>query len=240
MPIEFLCSECSTKLRVPDGTEGKRTQCPTCGHQLTIPGTPPESQSTSPVDPTVGSPFAAPSPSGTAGYRIPPPAEGGPAGDAPPGHLPPPGTSDNPYQAPSSVYTAAPTLWMPAANAADQVRAPAIGLLVASITGTVISVLSTALILAIVAWAPQEFDDAVFPFELIPQLVSLVLGVAVGTLGIVGSISMLQLRRRGLAMAGAILMAVPCFSPCCPLGLPFGVWALVVLSDGAVQAAFQN
>jgi DNA-directed RNA polymerase subunit RPC12/RpoP len=38
---------------------------------------------------------------------------------------------------------------------------------------------------------------------------------------------------------GAI-MFVPGTSPCCLLGLPFGIWALVVLSDIHVRAAFRS
>ena len=44
----------------------------------------------------------------------------------------------------------------------------------------------------------------------------------------------------GIAMTGAILSVIPCLgSPCCILGIPFGIWALVVLNDDAVKAAFR-
>ena len=33
---------------------------------------------------------------------------------------------------------------------------------------------------------------------------------------------------------------VPCISPCCLLGLPFGIWALSVLNKPHVQAAFKR
>ncbi len=36
MPIEFRCSNCSTLLRVPDESEGKKCQCPSCHTRLTI------------------------------------------------------------------------------------------------------------------------------------------------------------------------------------------------------------
>ena len=37
MPIEFLCDQCGTKLRTPDGSSGKKTKCPKCEALLTIP-----------------------------------------------------------------------------------------------------------------------------------------------------------------------------------------------------------
>lgn len=43
-----------------------------------------------------------------------------------------------------------------------------------------------------------------------------------------------------IAMAGAIISVIPCLgSPCCILGIPFGIWALVVLNDPAVKAGFR-
>jgi hypothetical protein len=49
---------------------------------------------------------------------------------------------------------------------------------------------------------------------------------------------MQQLTSHGLAMAAAIIAMIPCFSPCCVLGLPFGIWALVVLSKPEVKSQF--
>lgn len=44
----------------------------------------------------------------------------------------------------------------------------------------------------------------------------------------------------GVALAGAIISVIPCIgSPCCVCGVPFGIWALVVLNDPAVRAAFR-
>jgi hypothetical protein len=51
---------------------------------------------------------------------------------------------------------------------------------------------------------------------------------------------MKKLESYSFAMAAAIIAMIPCISPCCLLGLPFGIWALVVLGDGSVKAAFQS
>jgi len=52
-----------------------------------------------------------------------------------------------------------------------------------------------------------------------------------------GAIKMLRLQNRGVAMAAAIVAMVPC-QCCCLLGLPFGIWALIVLSKPEVKSAF--
>ena len=56
---------------------------------------------------------------------------------------------------------------------------------------------------------------------------------------IFASIQMLKMRMWGFALAGAIMSMINCVNLCCCLGLPFGIWALVVLLDQEVKAAFQ-
>ena len=56
--------------------------------------------------------------------------------------------------------------------------------------------------------------------------------VAAGFLGLVmwlviliGAIRMKNLESYSFAMTAAIIALIPCISPCCVLGLPFGIWA---------------
>jgi hypothetical protein len=49
---------------------------------------------------------------------------------------------------------------------------------------------------------------------------------------------MQSLRSYGFAFAAAILAMIPCLTPCCVLGLPFGIWALVVLNKPEVKSQF--
>jgi len=59
-------------------------------------------------------------------------------------------------------------------------------------------------------------------------------------LAIVGGISMRGLRSYGLSMLGAVVSLIPCVVACCPLvGVPVGLWALVVLVRPEVKAAFR-
>jgi DNA-directed RNA polymerase subunit M/transcription elongation factor TFIIS len=49
MPIEFSCTNCHTLLRVPDGSEGKQSQCPSCGIVAKIPFTQVSAQAAQPA-----------------------------------------------------------------------------------------------------------------------------------------------------------------------------------------------
>ena len=59
-----------------------------------------------------------------------------------------------------------------------------------------------------------------------------------GGLIIFGAWRMSTLRNRPLAMAGSIIAMIPCFSPCFFIGLPIGIWSLVVLCDENVKRSF--
>ncbi len=54
---------------------------------------------------------------------------------------------------------------------------------------------------------------------------------------VMGAYKMKTLESIGYARAAAIAAMLPC-SVCCLLGLPFGIWALVVLNNPDVQDAF--
>ena len=64
------------------------------------------------------------------------------------------------------------------------------------------------------------------------------IGIAIGVIIFMGASKMKNLRSHGFAMAAAIVAMIPCVSPCCLLGLPIGIWALVVLVKPEVKAAF--
>jgi hypothetical protein len=66
------------------------------------------------------------------------------------------------------------------------------------------------------------------------------LGLLTSLLILLGGIQMLRMRSYGLALFSAILAAVPCLSgsACCCLGEGIGIWALVVLLNPEVRAAF--
>lgn len=66
-----------------------------------------------------------------------------------------------------------------------------------------------------------------------------IIGILVGIVVFIGAQKMKKLESYGFAMAVSILAMIPCISPCCILGLPIGIWALVVLVSPEVKAAFR-
>jgi hypothetical protein len=57
---------------------------------------------------------------------------------------------------------------------------------------------------------------------------------------IFGGVKMKNLQSYGLAMAAAVMAMLPCTTGwCCLLGLPLGIWAVVVLMKPEVKAAFR-
>jgi hypothetical protein len=63
-------------------------------------------------------------------------------------------------------------------------------------------------------------------------------GLTMSVLVLIGASKLQSLKSREFAFAAAILAMVPCLTPCCILGLPFGIWALVVLNKPEVKSQF--
>jgi hypothetical protein len=83
---------------------------------------------------------------------------------------------------------------------------------------------------------PDEFKT--FQVSTNGVIGALAFGGSIFTL--LGGVQMLRLRSYGLAIFGAIVAAIPCIScsACCGLGEGIGIWALVVLMNADVRAAF--
>lgn len=56
----------------------------------------------------------------------------------------------------------------------------------------------------------------------------------------VGATRMMRLQSRGLATAAAVLACLPCFSCCCLVTMPVGIWALTTLSKPEVRPQFPS
>ncbi|MSU57136.1 MAG: DUF4339 domain-containing protein [Pedosphaera sp.] len=72
------------------------------------------------------------------------------------------------------------------------------------------------------------------PINLAIGVLTLVLGLVV----LFGGIKMRQLKSYGLCMTAAIIAMIPCTFPCCFIGLPIGIWAIVILSKAEVKSQF--
>lgn len=75
---------------------------------------------------------------------------------------------------------------------------------------------------------------------LVTQAISSGIGLFVGALAAYAGTKLKSLQSPGVVYAGAILSMIPCCAGgCCCLGLPAGIWVLVVMQDEEVKAAFE-
>lgn len=242
MVIRFTCPNCSKTLQVPQGAGGKKAKCPACGSIILIPPPLPtgsasqaaswgESPSEVPSSDASDSelPVNAGSSFGEEQQRMFYRASPGPA------HA-------FPYAREGSPYTQI-------SLAKSKVSGPATWLIVLSILSIaliLIALLVVSLGLTAAGAAAQDpnfaanEDFAAAVFSLLFNFATLLVGLAVSVIILVGAVQMKKLRSYGLAMTAAILSVIPCTSPCCFLiGVPIGIWAIVVLNDPVVKRAFQ-
>jgi len=136
--------------------------------------------------------------------------------------------------------------------ALEKVKLPAIGLVAVGALGVASALLS------VFQGASQQqvdqlreaFDQAGVDPATTEQVVSMLAGgnvvfsllaIAVSGLILWSGLQMRQLKGRGVAIASSILGMLPCFTGCCcVVGLPVGIWALVVLMNNEVKAAFDT
>ncbi len=136
--------------------------------------------------------------------------------------------------------------------AVNAVRGPAIALLVNAILNMLLGVWSLVRLTFFRASVDQMLSRPPFNDPQIrPQmetwmhmiygplgLVSTFLGLAVSVLILIGALRMQNLRNYTLAYVCAVLSMIPCVTPCCLLGLGFGIWAVVVLNRPEIKAQF--
>ncbi len=66
----------------------------------------------------------------------------------------------------------------------------------------------------------------------------LVLGLVVNSVILMGGLKMLKLQTWGLGLAAVILIMLPCGSFCCCVGLPLGIWMVILLNKPEVKSSF--
>ena|SRR5438093_207040 len=134
----------------------------------------------------------------------------------------------------------------PRFNAAPVVQAPGIFLMVVGALGCMLNLLN--LLSHLLGWALVQTQSTGNPeLDRMMQLMSGSFGLAfhalllgLNVLVISGGWRMIQLKNYGLCIAAAVVAVVPCLSPCCCLGIPPGIWALIVLSRPEVKAVFES
>jgi hypothetical protein len=120
----------------------------------------------------------------------------------------------------------------------QRVWVPAVGLLVAGAINC-LGVIG-AFIAAVVHLIQGGFAGGAIPFGFLPGAIELVLVAALAAHGVfvvLAGWNLMQLRSYRLAVAGSVLAVFP-ISPGIVVGLPMGIWALVLLVKDEVKAAF--
>ena len=127
-----------------------------------------------------------------------------------------------------------------------QVSGPSIGLLVTGVVGGIFSFLGLIMsfmgtsISSIMADRFEDFDDRYTQiYEGAAGIASSLIGILVAAFIIYAALKMKELSQYGLCMVASILAMIPCISPCCVIGLPIGIWCLVVLTKPEIKEAFQ-
>jgi len=127
-------------------------------------------------------------------------------------------------------------------DASRQVSGPATGLLVTGIVGiffAALALIGSILGMGLAPFIRDEIPERYAEFwEGSVGAASAVVGLAVAAFIIFAALKMRELKQWELSLAASIVAMIPCVSPCCILGLPIGIWALVVLMRPDVKEAF--
>jgi len=128
------------------------------------------------------------------------------------------------------------------------VSGPATALLVTGIVCLILSILGLIANLTGAGFQPppgeippemEQFFEAMKHFQGPVAVVTSILSIAISGLIMYAGQRMRLLRSYTLVVTAAILAIVPCISPCCCIGIPVGIWVLVILFKPEVKAAFQ-
>lgn len=212
MPIRISCPSCGRTLRVPDGLVGEKIKCPACLTQF-ISGAETANDDDSAYTPVQEEPA--------------PPIRSG-------------RSSQTEYEDDEDDWDddfrrrRRRRRRRNRDSASGQLLGPAIGLISTAILGLLLGLMCLLVgpLMLGDAQNPDERTDAIevivsAPIELITSLIVLI-----------GAIAIFRMKNYQLAMAGSIVAMVPCLSPCCVFGIPFGIWGMVILSRPDIKRAF--
>lgn len=147
--------------------------------------------------------------------------------------------SNNPFgELPTANPYATPEIEGPSLASGNPLQIPAIALLV----------LSSLFVLLILASIPGQIlrmraidtSTSEGTGELLGGIMSLILWPLMNLAIAQGTFSMLRLSSYRNAYTAAILAIIPVCSPCFLLGIPFGIWSIVVLNRPEVKQRFMK
>jgi hypothetical protein len=127
-------------------------------------------------------------------------------------------------------------------QASSMVAGPAISMMVCAIFSLVIFMVACPINLIGILNKPQPIggNNPERIGELIGGTVGIGLFMISNLIIALGAFQMKNLSNYGMAMTATILSMIPCCSPCYILGIPFGIWSLIVLLNPDVKGAFSS
>ena len=120
-------------------------------------------------------------------------------------------------------------------EARQKLRAPALGLRITAGFGGAMTILN--LVINLMGIGPPP-DPAIADFATLINVGVAVLGIAIAIIVWIGAGNMRSLTGYGMALTASILAMLPCYCGCV-VGVPIGIWALIVLLNAEVKEAFQ-
>jgi predicted lysophospholipase L1 biosynthesis ABC-type transport system permease subunit len=125
----------------------------------------------------------------------------------------------------------------------QRINAPAVALLIMGIVGGLwalavflMNVLGTGMGTMLAEGSGEDRLAMLFSGGL--GIAASLLGLLIAGFIIYASMKMKNLQSWSMCVTASILAMIPCISPCCVLGLPVGIWCLVILFDQNVKGAF--
>lgn len=241
MQTTIRCPECERLLRVPDDMVGRKVKCPTCGTTFVAevgeegqPSSEPGARPLRPEDTPTG-------PYDPVEKRVVPSAQAGRRQRTDDLRYEDEDEDDD-YDEDDRPRRRSPFRGDFEDEARAAVSGPATALTVVGVIGLVLVGLNVVLTVLNVGMAAQRQGRNAGGVDEITNLASGVVGIVVSTafsiLILAGAAKMRSLTNYGLAMTACILAMLPC-GGCCILGLPFGIWGLVVLNRQEVKSAFR-
>lgn len=131
----------------------------------------------------------------------------------------------------------------------DKVKGPAVALVVVASLGALLSIMGLAFTGAMTSFyesmgMPEEQLEqmrAMQSANFVITLVATVFAVAADAFVIWAGLRMMKLQGWVPAVVASFLVMIPCFSSvCCVVGIPIGIWSLVVLFNQDVKRAFEG
>jgi predicted Zn finger-like uncharacterized protein len=240
MPIVAQCPSCERKLRVPDHLLDRKVKCPGCGNVFTVAAEDADLPVAPPVEEEEAPPVARrrrrPPPEEEEGIEEEAVARRRRPASAPGDDEEPPEEEEEEERRPRPRRRRS----RKKEAARSAVAGPAIALMVVSGLTIVLQIVFVILAAVGVGLMPKggpggQQDGG--PGFFIGQMCGTLVSVGINGYILTGAAKMRRLTSYDQAKTTAIISLLPC--TICWLGLPFGIWALVVLNRYEVREAFR-